>query len=111
MFLCMQGHPNRGRPSRLFWLGKLCLWLCKCMDVESYRRYDAWTCVFVVNQSAISLFSTKRAHSNAIILRQALEYVDTQRLIVLVAEFEGQVARCVHDQNGNHVIQKCIEVS
>ena len=27
-----------------------------------------------------------------------------------MAEFEGQILRCVHDQNGNHVIQKCIEV-
>lgn len=24
-------------------------------------------------------------------------------------ELDGHVMRCVHDQNGNHVIQKCIE--
>lgn len=45
------------------------------------------------------------------VIQKALEYVNTQRLVALVAEFEGaQVLRCVHDQNGNHVIQKCIEV-
>ena len=27
----------------------------------------------------------------------------------MVAELEGNIMRCVRDQNGNHVIQKCIE--
>lgn len=27
----------------------------------------------------------------------------------MVAELDGHVMRCVRDQNGNHVIQKCIE--
>lgn len=27
----------------------------------------------------------------------------------LAQELDGHVMRCVHDQNGNHVIQKCIE--
>lgn len=27
----------------------------------------------------------------------------------MVAELEGHIMRCVRDQNGNHVIQKCIE--
>lgn len=27
----------------------------------------------------------------------------------MVAELDGNVMRCVRDQNGNHVIQKCIE--
>jgi hypothetical protein len=45
------------------------------------------------------------------VIQKALEYVNTDRLVALVSEFEGQqVLRCVHDQNGNHVIQKCIEV-
>jgi pumilio RNA-binding family len=45
------------------------------------------------------------------VIQKALEYVQTPRLIILISEFEGQqVLRCVHDQNGNHVIQKCIEV-
>lgn len=28
---------------------------------------------------------------------------------MIVAELDGHVMRCVRDQNGNHVIQKCIE--
>lgn len=27
----------------------------------------------------------------------------------MVMELDGQIMRCVRDQNGNHVIQKCIE--
>jgi hypothetical protein len=27
----------------------------------------------------------------------------------MVSELDGHVMRCVRDQNGNHVIQKCIE--
>lgn len=46
------------------------------------------------------------------VVQKALEYVSTQRLIALVCEFENPqvLLRCVHDSNGNHVIQKCIEV-
>lgn len=29
--------------------------------------------------------------------------------IKMVGELDGNVMRCVRDQNGNHVIQKCIE--
>jgi len=44
------------------------------------------------------------------VIQKALEVIGVQRLIALVSEFEGHVLKCVHDQNGNHVIQKCIEV-
>jgi pumilio RNA-binding family len=48
------------------------------------------------------------------VIQKALEYVNTDRLVAIIQEFETQpvrdVLRCVHDQNGNHVIQKCIEV-
>ena len=40
---------------------------------------------------------------------QAIEVVDLDQKITMVQELEGQVMRCVRDQNGNHVIQKCIE--
>jgi pumilio RNA-binding family len=46
------------------------------------------------------------------VVQKALEYVSTSRLITLVQEFESPpvLLRCVHDANGNHVIQKCIEI-
>lgn len=46
------------------------------------------------------------------VVQKALEYVGATRLVSLVAEFENPqtLLRCVHDANGNHVIQKCIEV-
>lgn len=28
---------------------------------------------------------------------------------IIIAELEGNVLKCVKDQNGNHVVQKCIE--
>lgn len=46
------------------------------------------------------------------VVQKALEYVNRDRLVELVKEFEAPQALidCVHDSNGNHVIQKCIEV-
>lgn len=40
---------------------------------------------------------------------QAIEVVDLDQKIKMVGELDGHVMRCVRDQNGNHVIQKCIE--
>lgn len=40
---------------------------------------------------------------------QAIEVVDLDQKIKMVGELDGQIMRCVRDQNGNHVIQKCIE--
>lgn len=40
---------------------------------------------------------------------QAIEVVDLDQKIKMVEELDGHVMRCVRDQNGNHVIQKCIE--
>eukprot|EP01018_Ginkgo_biloba_P012626 Gb_30040 [translate_table: standard] len=39
----------------------------------------------------------------------AVEVVDIDQQAQLVLELDGHVMRCVRDQNGNHVIQKCIE--
>ena len=33
----------------------------------------------------------------------------TDEKVALVNELRGQIIECVADQNGNHVIQKCIE--
>lgn len=40
---------------------------------------------------------------------QAIEVIDLDQQTKMVAELEGHIMRCVRDQNGNHVIQKCIE--
>ena len=44
--------------------------------------------------------------SKAHLVVQVLPVADQRSL---TAELEGMVMRCVRDQNGNHVIQKCIE--
>lgn len=43
-------------------------------------------------------------------VQKALETLDDTDLPKLLTEFQNNVLSCVHDQNGNHVIQKCIEV-
>ncbi|KAF8392794.1 hypothetical protein HHK36_021031 [Tetracentron sinense] len=40
---------------------------------------------------------------------KALEVIELDQKSQLVHELDGQVMTCVYDQNGNHVIQKCIE--
>jgi hypothetical protein len=40
---------------------------------------------------------------------QAIEVVELDQQTKMVTELDGHIMRCVRDQNGNHVIQKCIE--
>lgn len=35
--------------------------------------------------------------------------VDVDQQAQMVSELDGSVMKCVRDQNGNHVVQKCIE--
>lgn len=46
------------------------------------------------------------------VIQKALEYVNTERLMILIREFEDPpvLLRCVHDANANHVVQKCVEL-
>ena len=44
------------------------------------------------------------------VVQKALQFLDDKGLVKLMSKFEGEVERLIHDQNGNHVIQKCIEV-
>ncbi len=43
-------------------------------------------------------------------IQKALECVDEADLPKMLAEFQNNVLSLIHDQNGNHVMQKCIEV-
>ena len=49
------------------------------------------------------------AYATIMIDFQVLEAVDAELQIRLISELDGHVIECVKDQNGNHVIQKCIE--
>jgi hypothetical protein len=44
------------------------------------------------------------------VVQKALERLDESSLPKLLSEFHNNVLNLIHDQNGNHVIQKCIEV-
>ena len=35
--------------------------------------------------------------------------VDVDQQTGMVVELDGSIMKCIRDQNGNHVIQKCIE--
>ncbi len=43
------------------------------------------------------------------VIQKALESVPLEAKIRIIGELRPYVMRCVKDQNGNHVIQKCIE--
>ncbi len=43
------------------------------------------------------------------VIQKALESIPLDQQKVIIAELEGNVLKCVKDQNGNHVVQKCIE--
>ncbi len=43
-------------------------------------------------------------------IQKALESLDYDDLCELILEFDSYVLTCIQDQNGNHVMQKCIEV-
>lgn len=40
---------------------------------------------------------------------QAIEVADMDQKIVMIQELDGYIIECVRDQNGNHVIHKCIK--
>jgi pumilio RNA-binding family len=44
------------------------------------------------------------------VVQKALETLQQDDVSRLLIEFHHNVLSCIHDQNGNHVIQKCIEV-
>ncbi|KAL3945247.1 MAG: hypothetical protein SGBAC_000658 [Bacillariaceae sp.] len=44
------------------------------------------------------------------VVQKALEKLDESALLNLLSEFHNNVLSCIHDQNGNHVIQKSIQV-
>jgi pumilio RNA-binding family len=44
------------------------------------------------------------------VVQKSLETLDEEDLPRLLQEFRSDVLSCIHDQNGNHVIQKCIEI-
>lgn len=53
--------------------------------------------------------SSKLCSIKILVHLQAIEVVDVDQKIKMVEELDGHVMRCVRDQNGNHVVQKCIE--
>lgn len=43
------------------------------------------------------------------VIQKALESIPPEQQQEIVRELDGHVLKCVKDQNGNHVVQKCIE--
>lgn len=43
------------------------------------------------------------------VIQKALESIPLEQQQLIIEELEGNVLKCVKDQNGNHVVQKCIE--
>lgn len=45
------------------------------------------------------------------VVQKALEQLPPSKAVIIVKEFKSNVQCCLYDQNGNHVIQKCVEVT
>lgn len=45
------------------------------------------------------------------VIQRALEVTQVEEQLALMKELHGHVKKCIEDQNGNHVLQKCIEVA
>jgi len=43
------------------------------------------------------------------VIQKALESISGEQQVEIVKELDGHVLKCIKDQNGNHVVQKCIE--
>lgn len=43
------------------------------------------------------------------VMQKALEVLEVDTQCSLISELDGNIMRCVRDQNGNHVVQKIIE--
>ena len=44
------------------------------------------------------------------VIQKALETCTPDQQVELISELDGHVMECVADENGNHVVQKAIEV-
>ncbi|KAH8078844.1 hypothetical protein JL720_9594 [Aureococcus anophagefferens] len=45
------------------------------------------------------------------VVQKALDALPPREALAVIGEFSESVLLCVHDQNGNHVIQKCVEAT
>ena len=42
------------------------------------------------------------------VIQKAVETLSVEYQMAIARELDGNVIKCIEDQNGNHVIQKCI---
>uniref|UniRef100_A0A0D9WF06 PUM-HD domain-containing protein n=1 Tax=Leersia perrieri TaxID=77586 RepID=A0A0D9WF06_9ORYZ len=43
------------------------------------------------------------------VIQKAVEFADLDQKIQITRELNNDIMKCIHDQNANHVVQKCIE--
>jgi pumilio RNA-binding family len=43
------------------------------------------------------------------VIQKAVETLPAEYQLQIAHELDGNIVKCIEDQNGNHVIQKCIE--
>ena len=79
---------------------------CPILNIDlcfPHHNTSVRICIGRTKWDSVALLTNKQ------ILMQALEVVDSEQQTQMVAELDGSIMKCVRDQNGNHVIQKCIE--
>lgn len=65
-----------------------------------------------LNVISVSVYSSHMQYHihRCRVIQKALESLDYDDLCELLQEFKHHVISCIQDQNGNHVMQKCVEV-
>ncbi|VDP88605.1 unnamed protein product [Echinostoma caproni] len=44
------------------------------------------------------------------VIQKAIEWVSPDMQVSIIKELDGCVIKCVKDQNGNHVVQRCVQL-
>lgn len=97
-----------------FWRINYLCHLVPLVQLLSLIKRQEWACLIFWHlriwiSHALWVISNVNGWSKTVLSFQAIEVVELDQQTKMVMELDGQVMRCVRDQNGNHVIQKCIE--
>jgi pumilio RNA-binding family len=85
---------------------------CTCMGTSSVFvwRYGLNFLTTLSNTTCIILFGFNSSNNRCRIIQKAVQRIDQDEVCKLVSEFQDKVLLFIHDPNGNHVIQRCIQV-
>lgn len=85
---------------------------CACVSIFSASAHQSWV---LLCSTALAAFVRDQVvnlslhHYGCRVIQKFLEVLPQEAKSAIAYELDGHVMKCVQDQNGNHVVQKCIE--